>query len=157
MVEILYFFRPVGPYGWLSNFSPHCIVENGILFKTMEHYFMYHKARAHGDELRMGLILECDTPTSAKRHGRLVKNYDDKLWSSIREDVMYTGLKLKVEQYLDVRLRLMNTGNQILAEANPFDRIWGIGLSAVKAAGTDKPWPGKNLLGKIWMRVRDEL
>ncbi len=48
-------------------------------------------------------------------------------------------------------------GNTILAEASPMDKIWGIGLDA-KTAEIMPPdeWPGKNLLGKILMELREE-
>ena len=53
---------------------------------------------------------------------------------------------------------LLKTGNATLAEASPYDRIWGIGLSAddPKAMNPDL-WKGENLLGHALMRVRDEL
>jgi len=43
-------------------------------------------------------------------------------------------------------------------EASPFDRKWGIGLDASKAAASDpSKWRGENLLGKILTEVREEL
>lgn len=53
---------------------------------------------------------------------------------------------------------LLSTGDKILAEASPYDTIWGIGLEASDFDSTHPDrWPGKNLLGKVLMRVREEL
>jgi hypothetical protein len=55
------------------------------------------------------------------------------------------------------RLRrfLVNTGERVLVEASPVDRIWGIGLTADHSNATDlERWPGLNLLGFALMQVR---
>ena len=49
-------------------------------------------------------------------------------------------------------------GNQVLAEASPYDKIWGIGLDAANPDSADPTkWKGDNLLGKILRRIREEL
>ena len=50
----------------------------------------------------------------------------------------------------------MNTGTKILVEASPYDKIWGIGLSADQE-NIENPltWNGENLLGFTLMEVRD--
>ena len=50
----------------------------------------------------------------------------------------------------------MSTGDLLLVEASPFDRIWGIGFTAANAEVSKESW-GLNLLGKALMEVRDEL
>ncbi len=53
---------------------------------------------------------------------------------------------------------LLSTGDKILAEACPYDKIWGIGLDANHPDSTDQSkWKGDNLLGKILMQIREEL
>jgi len=50
------------------------------------------------------------------------------------------------------------TGNKTLVEASPLDKVWGIGLAVEDSRVHDpKQWQGLNLLGKVLMRVRDEL
>lgn len=60
----------------------------------------------------------------------------------------------------DARLRdfLLGTGDRVLVEASPVDRVWGIGLAATDA-GADDPerWRGANLLGFALMRAREQL
>ena len=59
---------------------------------------------------------------------------------------------------MGLRKALLETEDAFLAEANPKDSIWGIGLDAETARQTNYyDWPGENFLGKILMEVRDEL
>ena len=41
-------------------------------------------------------------------------------------------------------------------QASPFDRVWGVGFSAVEASANKDMW-GQNLLGEALMRVRKRL
>lgn len=50
----------------------------------------------------------------------------------------------------------MSTGRQVLVEASPLDRIWGVGVGAAKAQDP-KAWRGFNLLGRVLMQVRETL
>jgi ribA/ribD-fused uncharacterized protein len=53
---------------------------------------------------------------------------------------------------------LINTGNRIIVEASPVDRIWGVGLAADNPEIIDpNKWNGLNLLGYALMEVRDRL
>jgi len=54
-----------------------------------------------------------------------------------------------------LRRFLLATGKQVLVEARPRDRIWGIGMGAKNEKAT-KPqlWRGQNLLGFALMQVR---
>ena len=50
---------------------------------------------------------------------------------------------------------LLNTGNAVLAEASPKDKIWGIGLVEDDPnARNPEHWNGQNLLGDILMEIR---
>lgn len=47
---------------------------------------------------------------------------------------------------------------QILAEASPYDKVWGIGLSADDPrALVQRKWQGENKLGEALMDVRRQL
>lgn len=49
-------------------------------------------------------------------------------------------------------------GDQILAEASPWDTIWGTGLRQTDPnIRNPSMWRGQNLLGKALMNVRDVL
>lgn len=51
-----------------------------------------------------------------------------------------------------------DTDDAILAEASPYDKVWGIGM-VVSHANFLKPhlWKGRNLLGHAIMNVRKRL
>lgn len=141
------------PYGCFSNWSNHSITENSITFKTVEHYIMYHKALLMSDTKIANEILNVSGPLSAKHLGRKVTNYDEKVWSNKRKDIIYNALTLKVLQHKDVFDLLISTGDKIIAEASPYDKIWGIGYNANNALQNNNNW-GLNILGTSWMKVR---
>ena len=71
---------------------------------------------------------------------------------------MLEGNKAKFGQNADLKAFLLSTGDALLAEASPYDKIWGIGLSREQAMnGTVEQWQGENLLGCVLMDVRDWL
>lgn len=60
----------------------------------------------------------------------------------------------------DDRLRdyLLGTGDRVLVEASPMDRIWGIGLAEGDERAQDPArWRGLNLLGFALMETRERL
>ena len=68
------------------------------------------------------------------------------------------GNKAKFSQNADIRDFLLSTGDAVLAEASPYDKIWGIGLDRETALkGSVEQWQGENLLGRALMEVRDWL
>ena len=57
-----------------------------------------------------------------------------------------------------LKKELLSTGNCVLAEASPYDDIFGIKLNEDEATSMEpEQWPGRNLLGKALMEVRAEL
>lgn len=78
-------------------------------------------------------------------------------WNAVKYDVVKDGNRAKYEQNPDLKKLLLATGNAVLAEASPKDKIWGIGLDAQTAASTDmSEWPGQGLLGLALMELRKE-
>lgn len=58
----------------------------------------------------------------------------------------------------DLRAFLTATVGEVLVEASPYDRVWGIGVAASHRDVRDpSAWPGLNLLGFALMRVREQL
>ena len=101
-------------------------------------------------------IAHCESPGECKRLGRQVKPYDDKLWAERRYDIMVAILECKFSQNGDIGAMLKETGDAVIAEASPTDRVWGIGIS-LECAYRGVPWRGDNLLGKALMEVRARL
>lgn len=64
----------------------------------------------------------------------------------------------KFEQISELKEFLLGTGGLVLAEASPYDRIWGIGLKDDdERSKNPDTWQGQNLLGFALMYVRDEV
>ena len=69
---------------------------------------------------------------------------------------MVKGNLYKFSQNENLKQFLLSTKNKILAEASPYDKIWGIGMNANdKDILNQDKWKGENLLGKALMKVRD--
>jgi ribA/ribD-fused uncharacterized protein len=70
---------------------------------------------------------------------------------------MLDALRAKFSQNQALKDYLLATGDAILVEAAPRDRLWGIGMGENNPDVADqKKWKGRNLLGKALMQVRDE-
>jgi len=65
--------------------------ENGIIYKTAEHYRMAEKARLCNDNEILDEILNAETPNEAKSLGRKVKNFDPQLWDEHKYDIVKKG------------------------------------------------------------------
>lgn len=148
MENYVFFFGKDKPNGYLSNFYPVPFVDHQNNFSCNEQYIMYRKALLFNDPSSAEKILEAETPLKAKKLGRQVANFDDKVWKEHRLEIMTSGLRLKFSQNPKLKEMLLETGDKILAEASPFDKIWGIGYNKHVAVKKDpKDWPGQNLLG----------
>lgn len=126
---------------------------------TMELKFrMYHKALVFDDQVTANAIALEPEPSKQKALGRKVKGFDDKKWNAKREKIVEDGNWWKFTQSKEGNLRkmLLETGDRLLVEASPHDRIWGVGYGASNADENRGEW-GENLLGKALMRVRDRL
>ena len=55
-------------------------------------------------------------------------------------------------------LDMLATGDAVIAECSPDDRIWGIGIALDDPRHQDVfQWQGESILGRALMRVRDTL
>jgi ribA/ribD-fused uncharacterized protein len=130
----------------------------GIIYRTAEHFMMASKARLFNDKIALNKILSASNPGAAKAFGREITGFIEKTWDHQRFDVVIQANCLKFSQHPSLHEFLLRTGDQILVEASPTDRIWGIGLSSTDP-NADNPnhWKGDNLLGFALMSVRGQL
>ena len=83
-------------------------------------------------------------PRAHKRVGRGVRNFDKAVWDRVREDAVLVGNFAKFSQNPTMTYHVLSTGTKRLAEAGPFDPVWGIGLRADDTeAHNPRRWLGK--------------
>lgn len=152
-------FKFFGPSNLFSNWYQSKYNLDGKTFFCVEQGFMYEKAILFGDTTTANQILTTPyDPKTYKALGRRVSNFDEKTWQDNREDFMFRHVYARVSQNSFLRKALLETKDKIIVEASPFDKIWGIGLYASDSRSDDpSTWRGLNLLGKVYMKVRQEI
>ncbi|MBD3226909.1 MAG: DUF1768 domain-containing protein [Candidatus Lokiarchaeota archaeon] len=140
MPEIINRFK--GKYRFLSNFYPCEIEYNGIKYTTLEH--AYQASKTLNNESRKK-IAEKKTPALAKKMGRRVPLR--KNWEEIKLKIMEKLVRIKFSTHPDLKSKLLDTGDAELIEGNNWgDNYWGVYNGK-----------GENHLGKILMKIREEL
>lgn len=87
------------------------------------------------------------TPSKAKRLGRQVQLRPD--WEQVKDGIMEEIVHEKFFQIEPLARKLMATGDAELIEGNTWgDTYWGVDLHTMQ---------GQNKLGKILMKIRDDL
>lgn len=136
--------------------SPFSI--EGEYYTTAEHRMMASKARLFKDDESLAQILRSSRPNEAKALGRKVRNFDEDSWKKNSRRLVTEGNVAKFSQNADLKTFLISTGDAVLVEASPYDRICGIGLKADDRRATHPAtWQGQNLLGFALMDVRKAL
>ncbi|MFE2378251.1 NADAR family protein [Streptomyces sp. NPDC059398] len=147
----------IGP-SCLSQWWPSPFVVDGVRYATAEHWMMAAKARLFGDAEAERAALSAANPALAKKAGRLVRGFDDAIWERERYGIVVAGSVHKFAADPALRRYLLATGERVLVEASPMDRVWGIGLAADdERAGQPERWRGLNLLGFALMDARERL
>ncbi|KAG2430108.1 hypothetical protein HXX76_010207 [Chlamydomonas incerta] len=130
----------------------------GITFTSAEQFMMAGKARLFGDSATLALIMATQDPGSMKALGRQVAGFQPAVWDAAAVGLVVRGNFLKFGADPELREMLLGTGDALLVETAPDDRIWGIGLDEEAARATpESEWPGRNLLGKALVEARELL
>lgn len=132
-------------------------VVDGIKFVCMEQYMMAYKAKIFNDIEVYNKILSTIDPKEIKLLGRAVKNFDSEIWDSVKFDIVYNGNLAKFSQNAALKDFLLSLGDVILAEASPYDTVWGIGMKECEVAFIPDNWLGQNLLGLALTKVKETL
>jgi len=142
---------------YIRNFAK--IEENYELrFNCCEQAMMFIKAIHFSDFETAKKIMQTENPREQKNLGRQVKDFVAEKWDRIKLKVVITINEYKFSQNPTLKKMLIDSYPLILAEANPVDPVWGIGLAENDEAASDiKLWKGENLLGVALMSVRDKL
>jgi ribA/ribD-fused uncharacterized protein len=143
-MDVINFYRASAEYGCFSNFSPHPIMLKGKTWPTSEHYFQAQKFAGTSDEEE---IRKAGSPMIAARMGRSRERPLRSDWESVKDDLMYEAVRTKFTQHAELREILLATGDATIVEHTENDRYWGDGGDG----------SGRNMLGRILMRVRQEI
>lgn len=131
----------------LDNFSAFGLKMDGIYFQTSEHAFQFLKFFESNPRLAER-IKDAYSPNEARKIAQENKQYKNPNWSNLKYDYMEKVLRLKAQQNPVVMKKLLATKDNVIAEyCTDEDTEWGL----------DKNNHGQNNLGKIWMKIRDEL
>lgn len=151
---MIYFWSTLGEYGAFSQWYKCDFVDfDGVKYNCAEQYMMYQKAKLFCDEEIAQEILNETNPKNIKALGRKIKNFDQKVWDEHKFEIVVRGNYHKFTQNDNLAYLLLKTWGEDIAEASPFDKIWGIGIDE-NAALSGLPWRGENLLGEALMKVR---
>ena len=146
----------------LSNFSsfqvwwPSEQQMHGAWHQTAEHLYHYLKFRPddvkdyNGIGRRIGVKQRIFNAISAHRAFEIAqeeKNLRRPDWDDVKVEIMKNILRAKVSQHPYVKKKLLETGERILIEDSWRDSFWGWGENK----------NGKNVLGQLWMEVREEI
>jgi len=142
----------------LSQWHMVDFVISGIKYCCCEQYMMHKKALLFNDYVIATEIMKTNSPKLHQELGRKIKDFDQTLWDSNKERIVYDANIARFTQSEPCRELLFSTDQALLVEASPYDIVWGVGL------GKDDPrilnesnWRGQNLLGKILTKIRDEI
>lgn len=131
-----------GENRWLSNFWLCDVELEGLKFKSVE--AAYVAAKTTDIEMRLK-IQNLQNPGECKRFGRKIKLRND--WNAVKVEIMTDLVRQKFKNNSGLREKLIKTGSQMIVEGNTWgDTFWGV-CNGV----------GENTLGKIIMKVREEL
>ena len=137
-----------GPHDFLSNFYAADVELEGAEYPTVEHAFQAAKT---ADFAERRAIKNAKTASEAKRMGRKIKRRSD--WFDVSLVIMEMLVRQKFTRYPELKSKLLETGDIKLIEGNNWnDRFYGAVYDTKR-----NEWVGENHLGKILMKVREEL
>lgn len=137
-----------GPHDFLSNFYAADVELEGAEYPTIEHAFQAAKSLDYAERRA---VKNAKSASEAKRMGRKIKRRTD--WFDVSLEIMETLVRQKFTRYPELKNKLLETGDAKLIEGSNWnDRFYG----AVYDTNRNE-WMGENHLGKILMKVREEL
>lgn len=131
-------------YYVFSNFSAFAIMWKGKYCMTTEH--AYHTEKFE-DEIMKEEIRKTMSAHDSQKLSHIYKDKYKKDWGHVKVGIMKEILHEKVRQHPYVMKKLLESGDRELIEDSWRDDFWGWGPNK----------DGQNMLGKLWMQVREEL
>jgi len=144
--------------GCFSQWQETYFTVQNIKYSCAEQFMMAYKADLFDDLKTFEKIINENNPKIIKELGREVKNFNENIWNEKKYNVVVYANWYKFFQNKEFKNILLCTGKNILVEASPYDKIWGVGLPETdKNIINPSNWKGENLLGFALMQVRDSL
>ena len=130
-------------YFFLSNFYEYPIYYNKLVFCNAEAAFQAQKVINEKDQYKFINL----NASQARKLGKTVQLRKD--WEEIKDNVMYEIVKRKFTINKELQQKLLETKEKKIVEGNWWhDTYWGV---------DSKTGIGQNKLGKILMKVREEV
>ena len=130
-------------YEFLSNFFEARVEYGGLSYGSNEAAFQAQKCMSEEEKVQFTEF----GPGKSKGVGRRVQLRPD--WEEVKEGIMEEIVRAKFTQHLELAAQLVATGEKVLVEGNHWgDVFWGVDT---------RTGQGENHLGKILMKVREEL
>lgn len=130
----------------LSNFSAFNVNVFGRDFQTAEHAYHWKKF-AESDPVVACKIRHARSAHDAFKIADANKATRRADWDDVKVKIMREILSAKVGQHEYVYRKLLATGDRELIENSWRDNFWGWGENR----------DGQNMLGKLWMEIRESL
>ena len=144
MDEVIGFYpREFYPF---DNFSSFKVAWNGYLFASVEEAYQAASFMGSDEEL-VEKIKKSHFADEAQRIAYANRDKRREDWDDVKISIMEELLRLKIEQNPYVKKKLLQTGDYMIVEDSPKDDFWGWGPNR----------DGQNNLGKLWMKLREEL
>ena len=144
MDEVIGFYpREFYPF---DNFSSFKVEWNGYLFASVEEAYQAASFMGSDEEL-VEKIKKSHSADEAQRIAYANRDKRREDWDDVKVSIMEELLRLKIEQNPYVKKKLLQTGDYMIVEDSPKDDFWGWGPNR----------DGQNNLGKLWMKLREEL
>eukprot|EP00929_Paragymnodinium_shiwhaense_P035144 TRINITY_DN19019_c0_g1_i2.p1 TRINITY_DN19019_c0_g1~~TRINITY_DN19019_c0_g1_i2.p1 ORF type:complete len:479 (-),score=66.24 TRINITY_DN19019_c0_g1_i2:288-1568(-) len=131
---------------------------DAVTVDCSEKAIMLIKAALFDDKSSFEAIKNAADPATAKRLGRGVQNFDSSIWEAYLPETAFEIVRQKFESDDRLKHLLLKTGDKIIVEAAPGDRVWGVGIAKSDPRIYDpSQWNGRNILGKALMDARSHL
>ena len=130
----------------LDNFSSFKVEHDGYLYSSVEEAYQALGFIESAPEIA-DKIKNSHSAHEAQKIAYENKDKRQENWDEIKLLVMEDLLREKISQNPYVKKKLLETNNYMIVEDSPKDSFWGWGINR----------NGQNQLGKLWMKLRDEL
>lgn len=143
-----------------SNHYPATFTQNGIAYKSTEHFLFSAKALKVGAFDTAKQVREAEHAAKAKFIGEHIP-WDEAMhgpWETFAHNTLWIANNCKYEQNPELREQLLATAPKLLVEASPKDTRWGAGLAkSSPLICYPTLYPGRNLFGLLLTKLRDNM